>query len=61
MKFNPNAVVFWVLAALVGYLMAGQHGALVGLAWALGLSLASSIHGALLVAALVAFVVWVLV
>ena len=40
---NPNAIVFWTLAAIIGYLIGEVHGALVGIACAMGLSFVVSI------------------
>ncbi len=37
---NPNAIVFWVFCACVGFLIGGPTGALIGFTTGLGLSLA---------------------
>lgn len=42
MRLNISAVVFWVLAGLVGYLISEWHGALIALAAALCVSLIST-------------------
>jgi len=39
---NINAVISWILAGIVGYLISGWHGALVALAAALGVSLVAA-------------------
>jgi hypothetical protein len=41
---NPTAVVFWAFLALVGYLIGDSHGALIGLAIGMGLSLLASVE-----------------
>ena len=59
---NINALVMWVLAALIGYFLTGTfHGALIGFAWALAASFAVSLHGIMLVIWAIAFVVWLFV
>lgn len=38
MKFNPNALALWAFCGIVGYLIGEEHGALVGTAVGLGVS-----------------------
>ncbi len=39
MSINPQAIVFWVFCALIGYLVDGSYGAACGAAGGIGLSL----------------------
>lgn len=43
MSVNPTAIILWALCAIVGHLLGGITGAEIGLAIALGVSLAGSI------------------